>query len=112
MSSTEAEYIAAVDAGKEMLWMRNILQEFGHSISTPSTLFIDNQSALNVSKNPEHHGRMKHLDLRTFWLRDAVEAKHIASFHLPTDDMPADLLTKSLAREKVVKFRSMMGLVV
>ncbi|KAJ3495675.1 hypothetical protein NMY22_g19906 [Coprinellus aureogranulatus] len=29
LSSTEAEYIAAVEAGKEILWMRNILGEFG-----------------------------------------------------------------------------------
>ena len=25
---------------------------------------MDNQSAIAVAKNPEHHGRMKHLDLR------------------------------------------------
>ena len=110
LSSTEAKYIAAVDAGKEIMWMRNILSEFGHSQSSPSTLFLDNQSALNVSRNPEHHGRMKHLDLRTFWLRNAVEEGHIIMFHLPTDEMPADLLTKPLSREKVIKFRSMMGL--
>ncbi|KAJ3494544.1 hypothetical protein NMY22_g20057 [Coprinellus aureogranulatus] len=29
LSSTEAEYIAAVEAGKEILWMRNILGKFG-----------------------------------------------------------------------------------
>lgn len=110
LSSTEAEYIAAVEAGKEIMWMRNILNEFGHSCKRPSTLFMDNQSALSVSRNPEHHGRMKHLDLRTHWLRDMVEKKVIAPFHLPTDVMPADLLTKALSREKVVKLRSLMGL--
>ena len=112
LSSTEAEYIAAVEAGKEILGMRNILTEFGQKLAGPSTLFLDNQSALSVSRNPEHHGRMKHLDLRTFWLRNAVEQGTIATFHLPTSEMPADLLTKALSREKVVKFRSMMGIVV
>ena len=38
---------------------------------------MDNQSALQVMKNPEHHGRMKHLDLRFYWLRDTVAAGHI-----------------------------------
>ena len=110
LSSTEAEYIAAVEAGKEIMWMRNILSEFGHISASPSTMFLDNQSALSVSRNPEHHGRMKHLDLKTFWLRHAVASGVINVFHCPTNDMPADLLTKALSREKVVKFRAMMGL--
>jgi len=112
LSSTKAEYIAAVDAGKEMHWMRNILVEFGYDLDGPSPLFLDNQSSIDVSRNPEHHGRMKHLDLRTFWLRQAVEEGTIAPFHVPTSEMPADLLTKGLIREKVGKFRGMMGLAV
>ena len=31
--------------------------------SAPVKLYMDNQSAMSVAKNPEHHGRMKHLDL-------------------------------------------------
>ncbi|KAL1711782.1 hypothetical protein EV715DRAFT_268339, partial [Schizophyllum commune] len=30
-----------------------------------------------VAKNPEHHGRMKHLDLRFYWLRDEDENSYI-----------------------------------
>jgi hypothetical protein len=70
LSTTEAEYIAACEAGKEILWLRNCLTEFGYNVDTPSILRIDNQSALKVSKNPEHHGQMKHLDLHYFWLRE------------------------------------------
>jgi hypothetical protein len=68
LSTTKAEFIAAVKAGKEIAWMRNILREFGYTIDLPSTLHIDNQSAISVSKNPEHHGCMKHLDLCFYWL--------------------------------------------
>ena len=85
--------------------------ELGHTTTTASPLFIDNQSAIKVTQNPEHHGRMKDLDLRTFWLRDTVAAGLITPFHLTTSDMVADLLTKPLARDKVEKFRKMMGLV-
>ncbi|KZT18035.1 hypothetical protein NEOLEDRAFT_1021037, partial [Neolentinus lepideus HHB14362 ss-1] len=63
----------------------------GYSLSGPSMLYINNQSALAVAKNPEHHGRMKHLDLRT-------------------SDMPADILTKSLPRPKVLEMVKMLGL--
>jgi len=110
LSTTEAEYIAAVEAGKEMVWMRNILGEFGYSFTAPSTLYIDNQSAISVAKNPEHHGRMKHLDLRFYWLRDTVDSGIISPQHIATVDMPADILTKPLPRAKVEVCRRLMGL--
>ncbi|KZT24748.1 hypothetical protein NEOLEDRAFT_1020857, partial [Neolentinus lepideus HHB14362 ss-1] len=64
---------------------------FGYDMSSPSTLYIDNLSALSVAKNPEHHGHMKHLDLQM-------------------SDMPADILTKSLPRLKVLEMVKMLGL--
>ena len=63
LSTTEAEYIAAVEAAKEIIWMHQFMGELRYPLPTVSTLLIDNQSAISVSKNPEHHGRMKHLDL-------------------------------------------------
>jgi hypothetical protein len=72
LSTMEAEYVAGVSAGKEICWMQQLLQEIGFTSPAPSTLFIDNQSAISVAKNPEHHGQMKHLDLAFFWLRDKV----------------------------------------
>lgn len=110
LSTTEAEYVAATTAGQEILFLRNLLHSFGYKFDSPSTLYIDNQSALQVAKNPEHHGRMKHLDLRFYWLRDEVEKGSIRLEHIRTDEMPADLLTKSLQRVKVQRFAEMMGL--
>ena len=61
-STTEAEYVAAVQAGRDIAWMRNLLLELGYDLSnSPSTLFMDNNSAIAVAKNPEHHGRLKHI---------------------------------------------------
>ena len=110
LSSTEAEYMAAVEAGKEIMWMRNILGEFGYAVSGPSSLGIDNLSAISVSKNPEHFGRMKHLDLRFFWLRDAVDSGVVAPFHVPGTEQPADALTKPLPLPAVKSTREAMGL--
>jgi hypothetical protein len=111
LSTTEAEYVAAVAAGKEICWMRNMLGELGYTTSSqPSKLFVDNQSSMVVAKNPEHHGRMKHLDLAYYWLRDMVASKRIMPHYLHTSDMPADLLTKALAKPQVEKLRRLMGL--
>ena len=110
LSTTEAEYVAAVAAGKEICWMKNLLKEIGYPSLTPSKLYIDNQSAIQVAKNPEHHGRMKHLDLCYYWLRDKVDEKEIQPIYLQSEDMPADLLTKALPKPQVIKLREMMGL--
>jgi hypothetical protein len=112
LSTTEAEYIAAVDAGKEVVWMRQFLTELGYSFDSPSVLHLDNQSAISVTQNPEHHGRMKHLDLRWYWLRDTVDAGLISTSFIPTNDMIADILTKPLHRSLVFSFRQMMGIYV
>lgn len=109
LSTTEAEYISSVSAGQEILWLRNLFTELGYKATGPSTLFIDNQAALSVAKNPQHHGRVKHLDLRYYWLRDEVEKGTIIVRHLRTDDMPADILTKSLQRPKLIHMRSLLG---
>lgn len=110
LSSTEAEYVAAVEAGKEVLWMRSLLGELGFDVPVSSTMHMDNQSAQAVAKNPEHHGRMKHIELRLHWLREIVDAGDITIKHLPTFDMPADALTKNLPFVSLDKCRRLMGL--
>ena len=111
LSTTEAEYIAAVSAGTEICWLRNLFKELGTDLSSsPTPLHIDNQSALAVAKNPEHHGRMKHLDLRFYWLRDEVAKGGMRVVYCPTDRMPADLLTKPLSAVKVDVCCKLLGL--
>jgi len=113
LSTTEAEYVAACSAGTEICWMRNLFSELGFDLSsTSSPLYVDNQSAIAVARNPEHHGRMKHLDLRYYWLRDEVERKVISVCYCPTREMPADLLTKALPLLKVKECCKMLGLYV
>ena len=110
LSTTEVEYVAGNEAGKELMWFRNFLSELGYSLPGPSTLYMDNNSAISVAKNPTHHSKMKHVDLRLHWLRDVVECGYLQPVHLSTHDMPADLLTKALPRVKVQHLRELMGL--
>jgi hypothetical protein len=110
LSTTEAKFIAATSAGQEVIWMRQLLKELGFLIAGPLLLLLDNQSAIQVGKNPEHHGHMKHLNLQFFWLRNVVTAGQIALRYVPTLDMAADLLTKGLACIKVAAATAQLGL--
>ena len=103
LSTTEAEHVAGVVGEKEICWLRNMIVELGYTIKGLSQLWMNNQSSMSVAKNPEHHGWMKHLDLWFYWLRDEVGRGTIEPMYMKTEDMPADLLTKSLSKPQVEK---------
>jgi hypothetical protein len=98
LSTTEAEFVAAASAGQEVIWMCQLLGELGFDVSKPSLLLLNNRSAIQVARNPEHHGRMKHLDLRFYWLCNVVVAGQIVIRYVPTADMAANLTLRGRAR--------------
>ena len=98
-STTEAEFIAGESCTQDMAIFRYILEDLGYNMVIPQALGMDNQSAIRVAKNPEHRGRMKHLNPIYYGFREQVEAGEISPHFSPTADMPADILTKSFTRE-------------
>jgi hypothetical protein len=63
LSSTEAEYIVAAHVAKEAKWLRSLLTELGESLELPTTVFIDNQSAIAIARNPEFYDRTKYIEV-------------------------------------------------
>ena len=97
----EAEFVAAMLAGTEIIWLCTLLDELSSTVNKPSHLYIDNQSTLSVAKNPEYHGWRKHLDLQYFWLQENIMKRIIMVNYISTKDTPADLLMKALPHELV-----------
>ena len=48
LSTCKAEFIEAVEAAKEMMWLCNLLGELGYPMTGPSTLYINNAGAVSV----------------------------------------------------------------
>lgn len=95
-SSTEAEYRAAYEATQEVVWLRQLLDDFGYQQGGPTTLRCDNQGALALSKNPLYQSRSKHFDIIFHWIREKVDDLSIKPVYVSTQDMVADFLTKAL----------------
>ena len=110
LSSTESEYTTASKVGCEIVWMRYLLKEMGYDISRPSPLLVDNKSAIQVAKHPEHQSTMKHVHRAYHWICDLVDQKQIAVSHVPGNENPADIFTKPLGKLKFTKFPAMLGL--
>ena len=77
---------------------------------TPVTVFEDNKAAISMTKNPQYHGRAKHVDIRYHFVRDHVDKGNVFIVFCPTSDMLADIFTKGLARAQFIKLRELVGL--
>ncbi|GKB97559.1 putative RNA-directed DNA polymerase [Tanacetum coccineum] len=109
LSTTEAEYMAATEACKELLWLKRFLQELGFKQQRYAVL-CDNQSAIHLAKNSMFHKRTKHIDIRYHWIRDAIEDGMFELNKVHTDDNASDMLTKAVAREKLKVCCSIAGM--
>ncbi len=65
-----AEYMAAFGAIQELIGTKGVLGELGFDYVDPMILHMDSQSALALAKNPTHHKRSKHIDIKYHWLRE------------------------------------------
>jgi hypothetical protein len=110
LSTTEAEYVALSSTVQEVLYMRSLLRELGYPQVKGTTIHEDNQSTIKIAKNPEHHGRCKHIDLRYFFVQERVQSGDIEVKYCPTDVMIADMLTKSLGPQKFTELRELLGI--
>ena len=106
LSTAEAEYIALSSAAQETVWIRRLVTELGMEPEGPTTLMENNQSAIAMAKNPQFHGRAKHIDIRHHFIREKVNGREIQLVYCPTGDMVADMLTKGLNQHQL---RNLMG---
>ena len=69
LSTSEAEYVAL---SLEAVWLRSLLSDLGVSLDEPTALMEDNQGAIAIAKNPIAHSRIKHIDIRYHYIREAI----------------------------------------
>ena len=111
LSTAEAEYIALAKAAQESIWLQRLLGDMGECLINPITIFEDNQSTIAMTKNPQFHGRAKHIDIKFHFIREQVIAKTVELKYCRSSDMIADMMTKGLCKAQFVKLRSMSGIV-
>ena len=97
LSTTEAKYIAATEAGKKMLWMKQLLQEL-HLKHRDYIVHCDSQSAIDLSKNTMYHVRTKHIDVRYHWIMKAIEKQLFQIRMIHTYENTVDKMTKVITK--------------
>ncbi|KAJ9549008.1 hypothetical protein OSB04_021551, partial [Centaurea solstitialis] len=94
-SSTEAEYRALADTSQELIWLRSLLSDMGAPQLSPTLLWCDNTSAIQIAHNDVFHERTKHIEIDCHFVRQHVVRKTIQLQSISTDDQPADIFTKA-----------------
>mgnify|MGYP007088618586 FL=1 len=109
LSTAEAEYISASSCCAQLLWMKQMMEEYGLEQGV-LTVYCDNTSAINISKNPVQHSKTKHIQVRHHFIRELVEEKKVSLEYISTEKQLADILTKSLDATRFESLRSALGL--
>ena len=106
LSSCESEIVALSDAAKEVIYLRKFVRGLVPSTPDgPTVLSTDNKAARDLSYNPEHHDRSKHIARRHFFILDMVEAQEIVVPLVSTEDNDADFFTKPLPPKRFKMLR-------
>jgi ribosomal protein L31E len=107
-STAEAEYRAAVSVIDDLCWIRRLANELNRlDISKPTTLFVDNRSAIHMLKNT-YQGKItkgkKHIEISRKFIQQHID-KSIKVEHVKSEGQLADILTKPLSRNVFQRLR-------
>ena len=110
LSSCEAEYISSSLVVCQGIWISRFMRELSGCVKKCFDLCIDNKSAIEISRNPVHHGRTKHIEVRYHFIQKCVEEGKVNLKYVRTEDQLADLFTKLLRISNFSEFGNEIGL--
>jgi hypothetical protein len=119
LSTTESEYLAILAATREVLPIIELIKEMigqGRIINDNAVIlcrvFEDNSGAIEVAtnvKNPKMRPRTKHINTKYHHFRSKVLDGTLKIEHVTTQDMVADILTKCVNEDVLIKLRKLIS---
>ena len=109
LSTCEAEYVALTSAIQEAKFLSQLLVDMNGGAKSKVILNVDNQGAICLAKNPVHHQRTKHIDIKYHYIRGEIQEGNVELKYVPSSDNIADLFTKPVSKDRLNKFSCMRG---
>jgi hypothetical protein len=97
LSVTEAELVSATTCAQSHFFHYRLLSDLGLRVKLPMILEMDNKGARDLVCNWSAGGRLRHVDIRQYFLRDLKEDGLVWTTWIPTEDKSADAFTKNLS---------------
>ena len=97
----EAEYVAACEAAKEVVWLRQFLidLEMVPSANMQITIYCDNSGAVANSREPRSHKKGKHIERNYHLLREIMHRGDVTITKIASVENLADPFTKALPQK-------------
>lgn len=97
LSVTEAELVAATQCVQEMLYVRKVIESIGLKVELPMILKMDNKGAKDLINNWSIGGRMRHIEVKYFFLREMKEKGVIKVEWIRSENNCSDIFTKNVS---------------
>jgi hypothetical protein len=92
------------------IWLRRLLKDINFAQHEATPIYLDSKSTIELAKNPVHHERIKHIDVKYHFIREQVKEKKVELIHVGGEDQVADIFTKPLPTMKFEKFKNLLGM--
>ncbi len=106
--TTEAEWYATSDAGKEIVYLLSILNDFGFEPVSPTLIYEDSRAVIVMTENTVNRKTSRYIDTHKYFIEQLVEDKIIVLEQCATDNMVEDALTKGLPAPAFEKHKAKM----
>jgi hypothetical protein len=97
-SSGESELYVLEEASTYAVWLKCFLESMGIVLDAPITIHQDNKSTIIMASQGGNFKRTKHLICKESYVKERLLNGDIKLQYLPTDQMPADMLTKPMSK--------------
>eukprot|EP00253_Pinus_taeda_P002358 PITA_02358 len=109
LSTRKAEYVAAIEASKEMIWLQRFLDLLGKKQEL-GKLYSDSQSAIHLANSFAFHSKTKYIQLKYHFIWSVLEDEQLKMEKIHTSQNPTDMLKKVVTREKLRFYSVSIGL--
>ncbi len=106
-STMESEYIGTSVCAKKCIWIQHILYEL-FNFKQPIKIYTDNLSSKRTIENGQINSKLKHINLKYYFIKDLIKNNKIILEYVSTENMLADVLTKNVNGPKMTKFSNII----
>lgn len=111
-STLEAEYVALSECTRAVLWVKMLLEhDLREKAGKLIKIHCDNMGAIEVARNPTHHFKSKHIDVKYHHVRDLIESEQIELSFVNSTSNIADVMTKPLNKSSHHNHRVALGVI-
>ncbi|KAJ8754508.1 hypothetical protein K2173_005669 [Erythroxylum novogranatense] len=96
-SSAEAEFRDMAHGVCELLWIQNVLKDFGIQYEKSMNLHCDNKAAIEIAQNPVQYDRTKHDEVDRHFIKEKLDKKIRRFSFVRSKNQLADVLTKAVS---------------